>query len=105
MRYVRGLSRLLVVAFTVVSLMLVAAVGVSATSGKDGKSDQVKNTVVALSHSIETISHEGTTGKSDGKGGEGNKGDECKAKKHENKHHHATRGHRHHPCDDEDDSD
>ena len=89
-------------AFTILSLMLVAAVGVSAGSGKDGKSNEVKSSVVALfSHADQTSSHDATTEKKDGKGGEGNKGGECKAKKPD-KHHHATEGHKHHPCGDDD---
>ena len=87
MQFVRGLLRFFVVAFTVVSLLLVAAVGVSASSGKAG-SDTLKNSVVSLfsGHSEQTAAHhENSNGNGDGRG------DKCKA--HKPHHHHATGDH------------
>lgn len=86
----RGLLRLFVVAFTVLTLMLVAAVGVSATSGS-ARSAHAFDSVVGL-----------FSGHSESNGNGGN--DQCPPNK---KHHHHTDGHKHHPCDDgngEDDS-
>ena len=78
----RGLLRFVVVGFTVVSLLLVAAVGVSASSGKAG-SDTLKNSVVSLfsGHSEQTAAHKEGNGNGDGGGG----GDKCKPPKKEHK--------------------
>lgn len=97
----RGLLRFFVVGFTVVSLMLVAGVGVAA-SGKNGSSNTVKHSVVVLfsGHSEQTSARGGTT--SESSNGEGNRGnnDEKRCKPPKKHHKHATEGHEHHPCDD-----
>ena|SRR5450759_4512860 len=102
-RLVRGLLRVLVVGFTVVSFLIVAAVGVSASSGKVGSSNTLKNSVVAVfsGHVDQTGFHEGTTNtdntnsnNNDRQGG--HKGDECKPPK---KHHkHVTGDHENDRC-------
>jgi hypothetical protein len=120
MQRMRGLLRILVVGFTVVSLMLVAAVAVAASSDKAGASNAVMNSVGALfsaplvsSHSDQATAHSASTtdsgsvqngtttaaSKSNGEGdGNNGVGTGCKPpKKH---HNHATGGHKHHPCDD-----
>jgi hypothetical protein len=104
---VRGLLRVLVVGFNVVSLMTVAAVGVSASSGKIGSSNTLKNSVVAVfsGHIDQTGFHEGTSNtdntnsnNNDRQGG--NKGNECKPPK---KHHkHATGDHENDRCSGDD---
>ena len=96
---VRGLVRVLVVAFTIVSLLLVAAVGVAASSGKVGTSNTVKNSVVAVfsGHFDQSGFHEGGTEIS-GKHNGGDEGDQCR---HEKKHHkdkHATGDHENDEC-------
>jgi hypothetical protein len=48
MQLVRGLLRIFAVGFTVVSLMLVAAVAVAASSGRAGSSNAITNSVGAL---------------------------------------------------------
>jgi hypothetical protein len=80
---VRGTLRLLVVGFTILSLMVVAAVGVSASAGKSGASNAVRTSVVAMfSHTA----HQGGCQNGDGEGG-----NTCRpSKKH---HHHATGDH------------
>jgi hypothetical protein len=104
----RGLFRLLVVGFTVVSLMLVGVVGVSATS-TSGKAESAKafNSAVALfsGHSDQTGTHDGTgttdtkNGKDKEKDKDHDKGDhQCKPPKHKN----GTPGHEHHDCGDPD---
>jgi hypothetical protein len=95
---VRGLVRVLVVAFTIVSLLLVAAVGVAASSGKVGTSNTVKNSVVAVftGHFDQSGFHEGT---GEGDNHHGNQGDDCR---HHKKHHenHETGDHENHQCGD-----
>lgn len=90
----RGLVRLLVVGFTVITLMLVAALGVSAASGS-ARSGHVFDSVTGLfsGHSDVTGAHTQSNGNGNGK-------DECPPEK---KHHfHRTGGHKHHPCGDGD---
>ncbi len=101
MRRVRGLTRLLVVGFTIVSLLLVAAVGVSATSSS-GKAGTTKafNSVVSLvsGHSDQNGNQTSTNGRNSSKGEKDGKDKEvglCHAKKD---HKNATPGHTHHPC-------
>jgi hypothetical protein len=92
---VRGLLRVLVVGFTVVSLLIVAAVGVSASSGKNGTSDSVKHSVVALfsGHSEQSATHGDSSGKGEGNGDK--HGDNCKPHK---KNSHATGDHENDQC-------
>jgi len=98
---VRGLLRLVVVAFTIVSLMIVAAVGVAASSGKEGSAKNVKNSVAALLSGhvqVGTLSigaHEDHARQPQGNG--------CHPPKKVHKH--GTPGHRHHPCGDDEDDD
>lgn len=77
----RGLARIFVVGFTVITLMLVAAVGVSATTGSAG-SAHAFNSVVGL--------FSGHTN--------GNGDDKCPPPK--NHHHHISGGDK--DCDDDD---
>ena len=98
----RSLLQLVVVAFTVVTLTLVAAVGVSAGSGKFGGSHGSDSVVALTSHFDLGSFHIGSSEKSTkgndnkGEGDKGDKGKECKPpKKH---HEHGTPGHKHHPC-------
>ena len=97
----RGLVRLAVVAFTVVSLMLVGVVGVAATSGS-GKAQTTKafNSVVSLvsGHSDQNghqNSANGPNNSSKEKEGKDKEVGLCHVKKD---HKHATPGHEHHPC-------
>jgi hypothetical protein len=99
----RGLARLAVVGFTVVSLLLVGVVGVSATSSS-GKADSVNvvNSLTALfsGHHDQTGTGNSSTviGANHGKDLEVG---QCKPPK---KHHkHGTPGHKHHQCGDRDD--
>lgn len=104
------------VGFTVVSLMLVAAVGVVAHSGKSESSNTLKNSVVALFsvHSDQTGVHNDASGTTDKKGGSGEgqgerhngkdkekdkdkEDDQCKPKDDD-----ATHGREHHDCGDAD---
>jgi hypothetical protein len=98
-----GLARVLVVGFTVVSLLIVAAVGVSASSGKIGSSNTLKNSVVAVfsGHFDQTGFHEGTTTNGDHRS-DGNKGGTCKPPKKTHKH--ATPDRENPGCDTGDDS-
>jgi hypothetical protein len=91
------------VGFTVLSLLIVAAVGVSASSGKSGSADTLKNSVVAAfsGHFDQTGFHEGTTTKGEG----GNGGNDDKFCKPPQKHHnHATHDRENTRCDTGDDS-
>jgi hypothetical protein len=86
------------VGFTVVSLLLVAAVGVSASSGKSGSANNLKNSVVAVfsGHFDQSGFHEGTNTVNEVRHG-GKQGDECKPPK---KHHkHVTGDHENQRCD------
>jgi hypothetical protein len=91
------------VGFTVVSLLVVAAVGVSASSGKSGSANNLKNSVVAVfsGHFDQSGFHEGTNTDKEVKHG-GQQGDECKPpKKH---HRHVTGDRENEQCDDGDNS-
>ena len=98
---VRGLLRLLVVAFTIVSLLIVAAVGVAASSAKEGSANGVKSSVAALFSGhvqVGTFSfsaHEDNAREPQGNG--------CHPPKKVHKH--GTPGHKHHPCGDDEDDD
>jgi hypothetical protein len=84
MRGLTGLSRLLVVAISVATLTLVAAVGAAAASGTLGSS-------VAVAAVVKVLDNGKHTG-------------ECHPPK--KTHEHGTPGHKHHPCgEDGDDSD
>lgn len=98
---VRGLVRVLVVAFTIVSLLLVAAVGVAASSGKVGTSNTVKNSVVAIftGHFDQSGFHEGT---GEGERHGGHQGDDCKP--HRKHHHHESGDDENNGCDGEGDN-
>ena len=85
----RGLLRFVVIAFTLITVMLVAAVGVSAGSGTFGSS-----------HAAKTVVHL-MLGHSEDNHGNGN-GDGCHEKNH-NQHHDATGGHEN-DCDGDDDT-
>jgi hypothetical protein len=103
MHVVQGLFRGIVVAFTVLTLLVVAAVGVSASSGKIGSSNTLKHSVEAAltGHFDQTGFHEGSNTKSDDRN-LGNKGGTCKPPK---KHHtHATPDRENPGCDGGDDS-
>jgi hypothetical protein len=94
---VRVLLRLLVVLFFIVSLLVVAAVGVAASSGKEGSANAIKHSVVAVFSGHVDLSgfHEGSTNTEDSRHS-GHQGDDCKPpKKH---HHHATGDHEHNEC-------
>jgi hypothetical protein len=103
MQIVQGLFRTIVVAFTVLTLLVVAAVGVSASSGKLGSSNALKNSVVAVfsGHFDQTGFHEGTTTNGD-HNNNGNKGGTCKPPKKAHKH--ATPDRENPGCDTGDDS-
>lgn len=93
----RGLVRFFAVGFTVVSLMLVAVVGVSATS-TSGKSESTKvfNSVASLLSG--QVDKSGPT--STAKDKEKDKDDkDCRERENdEHEHEHGTPGHEHHPC-------
>jgi hypothetical protein len=72
LQFVRALVRGLVVGFTIVSLLLVAAVGVSASSGKVG---------LFSGHSVQRAAHHDN----------GDGGGNCRP--HHKHHHHATGDH------------
>jgi hypothetical protein len=101
----RGLVRLVVVGFTVVSLMLVGVVGVSATS-TSGKAESAKafNSVVTLvsSHFDQNVTTKTNNGKDNTNNGKDKEVGLCHAKKD---HKHATPGHTHHPCPGDHDGD
>jgi hypothetical protein len=106
--FVRGLYRFFVVGFTLVSLALVAAVGVAASAGKTGSPDTLVNTAAAL-----VSGHVDVAGVQIGSATLGSavkatikKGDDhCKNQQQGPGHHdHATGGHEHHECDGHDDS-
>jgi hypothetical protein len=114
MQLVRGLLRIFAVGFTVVSLMLVAAVAVAASSGRAGSSNAITNSVGAVfaplvsGHSAQAgvqsgattaAGNNGTTtavSKSDGEGDGNGNGKSCKP--HGKHHHHATNDHENDKC-------
>jgi hypothetical protein len=98
---VRGLLRLLVVAFTIVSLLIVAAVGVAASSGKEGPGKAVKGSVTALFSGH--VDQAGTVNVSTARAEAENNGNGCHPPKKTHKH--GTPGHKHHPCGDGEDDD
>jgi hypothetical protein len=125
MQLVRGLLRIFAVGVTVVSLMLVAAVAVAASSGRAGSSNAITNSVGAVfaplvsGHSAQAGVQSGattaagntgtttaagngtTTDASKGAGeGDGNNGVGTGCKPPKKHHTHATGGHKNHPCDD-----
>ena len=97
----RGLLRIIVVAFTMVSLLTVAAVGVAASSGKEGPGNSVKNSVAALfSGHIDQV---GGLSIGTANSESDNNGNGCHPPKKTHKH--GTPGHKHHPCGDDEDDD
>ena len=97
----RGLLRVIVVAFTMVSLLTVAAVGVAASSAKEGPTQTVKNSVAALlSGHIEQV---GSPSVGAANSESDNDGNGCHPPKKTHKH--GTPGHKHHPCGDDEDDD
>lgn len=114
-RPVQGIYRLFVVGFTLVSLSLVAAVGVAASAGKTASPDVVtKATAAVLSTHIDSAGvHFGngvTVAAERGDCGKDKKvstpGGEkcCKDRGKDHEHEHATGEHEHHDCDRRDDS-
>ena len=98
----RGLLRVIVIAFTMVSLLTVAAVGVAASSAKEGPTQTVKNSVAALlSGHIEQVGSP-SVGAAISGSLESN-GNGCHPPKKTHKH--GTPGHKHHPCGDDEDDD
>ena len=94
MRVMRGLAHFAVVAVTVLTLMLGAAVAVSAHSGTFGSSHGT-STVSILDNHIDFSFLKGKQS-GDGQGSNGHQGDGCDGN---NDHHdHGTPGHKHHPC-------
>ena len=81
MRGLRGLYRLLVIAISVATLVLMAAVGAAAASGTLGSS----KAAVGIVKMVDSGKHTG----------------ECHPPKKTHKH--GTPGHKNHPCDGEDD--
>ena len=81
MRGLEGLPRLFVVAISVVTLTLMAAVGAAAASGTLGTS----KAAVGVVNVVDNGQHKG----------------ECHPPKKEHKH--GTPGHKHHPCEEDDD--
>ena len=105
----KGFARLFVVGVSVLTLMLLAAVGAAAGSGTLGSSKAVKSVITLVAPNVVTT---GTSGDKDSNGDQHSaKGDdqgkhkgECHPPKKTHKH--GTPGHKHHPCgDDGDDSD
>src|SRR5665811_1592969 len=95
----RGLVRLAVVGFTVLSLLLVGVVGVSATSGS-GKAESAKvfNSLVTLAsgHSDQAVTAKANLGKPDNNNGKDKEVGLCHPPGLAHKT--ATPGHEHHPC-------
>lgn len=92
----RGLQRVFVVGFTVTSLMIVAAVGVSAASGPTRSAHAFDSVAALVSGHFDLT---GTHTEGNRNEGNGNGNDRCPPP---NKHHkHHTGGHEHHPCGDE----
>jgi hypothetical protein len=86
------------VLFFIVSLLVVAALGVSASSGRIGTSHTLKSSVVAVFSGHVDLSgfHEGSTNTDNSRHG-GHQGDDCKPPK---KHHkHVTGDHENDRCD------
>jgi hypothetical protein len=93
----KGLSRLFVVGVSVVTLVLLGAVGATAGSKTFG-SDKAVSSVVAL---VTGHSDLAKSSKADSNNGKDKETGQCHPPK---KHHkHGTPGHKHHPCGDEDD--
>src|SRR5438132_9911498 len=102
-RAMKGFTRLFVVGVSVVTLVLMGAVGVSAGSKTFG-SDKAVSSVVALvtGHAdLKTANTTKESSKADSSNGKDKETGQCHPPK---KHHkHGTPGHKHHPCGDEDD--
>ena len=103
----KGFSRLLVVAVSAVTLVLMGAVGVSAGSKTLGTPKAV-NSVVTLVSGHSNAPTVVTTTKTTPTANEGDNGKhldkekgQCKPPKKAHKH--GTPGHKHHPCGDQDD--
>lgn len=104
----KGLSRLLVILVSAVTLILVGAVGASASAKSLGTPNAV-NTVVTLvsghSNGPTVVAQTKTADRAsaadkDNNGKDKEKG-QCKPPKKAHKH--GTPGHKHHPCGDQDD--
>ncbi len=104
----KGFSRLLVVAVSAVTLVLMGAVGASA-GGKTLGTPKAVNSVVTLvsGHSsaptvVTTTKTVGQTPAAD-KGNNGKDKEKGQCKPPKKAHKHGTPGHKHHPCGDQDD--
>jgi hypothetical protein len=99
MRGLKGLLKLVVVGLTAGTLMLVAAVGVSAASGTFGSAKVVSSVVTLLATNSVGVANNAATHSSKGdQGGNGNGNHNCKGDNDD--HHQATGGHKNHPCND-----
>src|ERR1700732_2412563 len=91
MRGLKGLSKVVVVAMTAATLMLMAAVGVSAASGTFGSTSAVTSVLGGISHNAAV---KVTAANNSG----GNEKDKKKCKgDHDTDN--STPGHKNHPCD------
>jgi hypothetical protein len=93
MRGLKGLSKLVIVAMTAATLMLMAAVGVSAASGTFGSTSAVSSALNVISHNL--AAKVAAANKSDGDHKDKDK-NKCKG---DDDHDNSTPGHKHHPCD------
>ena len=91
MRGLKGLSKLVVVAMTAATLMLMAAVGVSAASGTFGSAN-------AVTSALNVISHNAAAKVTAANNSGGNEKDKNKCKGDDD-HDNSTPGHKNHPCD------
>jgi hypothetical protein len=105
----KGLTRLIVVAVSALTLVLLAAVGAAASSGTLGSSNAVKSviTLVAPNAGLVTTAKSGSKDETKGDNNKGKHTGECHPPGLSKHHHkHGTPGHKNHPCgEDGDDSD
>jgi|ERR1700682_530388 len=102
MRGLKGPSKLVVVAMTAATLLLVAAVGASAASGTFGSAKVLKSVVTLLSPSSVGVTNNAAqhSSKAD-QSGDGNGKGKDKCIDEDGGHQNATGGHENDPCDDE----
>ena len=105
----RGITRLLVIAITAATFLLLAAVGAAAASGTLGSQKAVKSVITLVAPNAGLTTNKSSE-KKEAKGDDGNNGKhtgECHPPGLSKHHHkHGTPGHKNHPCgEDGDDSD
>jgi hypothetical protein len=101
----RTLVRLAVVVVTILTLSLVAAVGVSASAGKLGSANQTTASILTGHSESQLLTNAANLLANTVRDKDKDKDKDERECHDQDKHEDGTPGHKHHPCKDEDDGD